>query len=770
MYFYEEYRSRNKDSYGNGTVYNNDSRLDLTQVLAYMEALTETYKKYRHSHPALLEAACFRVMYPAMLLDPAENDPLAGRADVLPLGLGHQYTNGEFGFVINKAWFRGAMADRALPEEQRARLRTLWDYWETRNTIAKAEDRQPASEKQYMHAANWSEGPATLLPSYRIAGLNLDYEKLLRLGLPGLMEEVRRSQAASPVRDTRLYEGMVQSLEVVAQVFLWYADRIRAQAGSCCDPARRAELAEMARICRKLAGHRPDTFREALQLVCLYSIVAGPREWGRMDDYLAEYYAQDVRAGLLDDEETIRLLTGLWRLMIAKEQITDDRVIIGGRGRRHERNADRLAMLMMETSRRVADIVPQLTLRFYQGQNPALYEKGLEVIGEGCTYPMLYNDDVIIPGIMKVFGVEEREAEDYLPFGCGEFIINHRRINTPNSFINLSNALLGTLNNGRETLENAYICPDRGCLADYESFDELFDAYCRNVDDLMDIAAAMQGRSYEVLREDMSMNLISVLYDDCLARGRGLLDGGAAGLDGCCEMYGLVTAGESLYAIKKLVYEDRAISRETLTAALKAQFAGYERERAMLLAAPKYGNDDPAVDAVVAKVHELVCFSSLGKSGKYGLDRFTIVNINNKGNTMLGRFTGATPNGRPARDSLSNGNNPTAGMDKNGVTAFLNSLLKMRTDIHAGVVQNMKFSKEVFRDMRDTVVKPLLDAYFQGGGAQAMISVVGREDLENAMREPEKYGNLIVRVGGFSARFVELDRDIQTDILNRTMY
>ena len=190
----------------------------------------------------------------------------------------------------------------------------------------------------------------------------------------------------------------------------------------------------------------------------------------------------------------------------------------------------------------------------------------------------------------------------------------------------------------------------------------------------------------------------------------------------------------------------------------------------MLLAAPKYGNDDPAVDAVVAKVHELVCFSSLGKSGKYGLDRFTIVNINNKGNTMLGRFTGATPNGRPARDSLSNGNNPTAGMDKNGVTAFLNSLLKMRTDIHAGVVQNMKFSKEVFRDMRDTVVKPLLDAYFQGGGAQAMISVVGREDLENAMREPEKYGNLIVRVGGFSARFVELDRDIQTDILNRTMY
>lgn len=770
VYFYEEYRSRNRAEYGNGTVYNNVSRLDFQQVLHYMEALTGTHRRFRDAHPARLEAECFKVMYPAMLLDVAGTDCLAGRADVLPLGLGHQYTNGEFGFVINKVWFRKAMADEALPEEDRARLKTLWDYWSTRNTIAKAEDRQPPSEKRYMQFPTWSDGPATLLPSYRIAGLNLDYEKLLRLGLPGLIAEVRRKRECAEYRDDALFDGIVSSLEIVPDVFLWYADRIAHAAEREKEPDRRAELTEMARICRKLSGDRPGTFREALQLVCLYSIVAGPREWGRMDDYLAEFYAEDVRGGILDDEEAVRLLTSLWRLMIAKEQITDDRVIIGGRGRRHEKNADRLALLMMETSRRVSDIVPQLTLRFYAGQDPALYEKALDVIGEGCTYPMLYNDDVIIPGIIKVFGVEEKEAEDYLPFGCGEFIINHRRINTPNSFINLSNALLGTLNHGRETLVGAQLTPDRGALADYETFDALFDAYCRNVDDLMDIGAAIQGRSYAVLREDMALNLVSVLYDDCLDRGRGLLDGGVVGLDGCCEMYGLVTAGESLYAIKKLVYEDRMISRETLLAALAHQFEGYEKERAMLLAAPKYGNDIPAVDDVVAKVHELVSFSSMSKSGKYGLSRYTIVNINNKGNTMLGRFTGATPNGRAAHESLSNGNNPTAGMDKSGFTAFLNSLLRMRTDIHAGVVQNMKFSKEVFRDLRDTAVKPALDTYFSGGGAQAMISVVGREDLENAMREPERYGNLIVRVGGFSARFVELDRDIQTDILSRTMY
>ncbi|MGI6003520.1 MAG: glycine radical domain-containing protein [Lachnospiraceae bacterium] len=169
-------------------------------------------------------------------------------------------------------------------------------------------------------------------------------------------------------------------------------------------------------------------------------------------------------------------------------------------------------------------------------------------------------------------------------------------------------------------------------------------------------------------------------------------------------------------------------------------------------------------------VHEMVCYTMLDISGKYyGLDCFGMVNINNRDNTTYGRNTGATPDGRHAGQSLSNANNPTSGMDKNGVTAFINSLLKARGDIHFGTVQNMKFSKETFNGMRKTIIYPLMDSYFGRGGTQAMINVVGREDLENARREPEKYTNLIVRVGGFSARYVELADDVQLDILNRTL-
>ena len=207
-----------------------------------------------------------------------------------------------------------------------------------------------------------------------------------------------------------------------------------------------------------------------------------------------------------------------------------------------------------------------------------------------------------------------------------------------------------------------------------------------------------------------------------------------------------------------------------MLAMLKADFEGYEEELSLLLNLDKFGNDLDDVDDMMTAVHEMVCEKMLDISGKYyGLDCFGMVNINNRDNTTYGRNTGATPDGRRAGDSLSNANNPTAGMDKNGVTAFVNSLLKARGDIHFGTVQNMKFSKETFNNMRQSIILPLMDSYFGRGGTQAMINVVGREDLENARLHPEKYTNLIVRVGGFSARYVELADDVQLDILNRTL-
>ncbi len=261
----------------------------------------------------------------------------------------------------------------------------------------------------------------------------------------------------------------------------------------------------------------------------------------------------------------------------------------------------------------------------------------------------------------------------------------------------------------------------------------------------------------------------SMLYDDCIARGKSLVGGGVRFRGGLIETYGMVNAADSLTAIKSLVYDRKVMTLQQMVTALDADFNGFEREYRLMRLAPKYGNDDAAADGMLCAVSEHVAAHTHAQAERLGLDYFLIVNINNHMNVGLGAQTGASAEGRRSRAPLANGNTPTAGNDTQGVTAFLNSIVKPDVSLHAGYTHNMKFSKSTFRDERPKV-EALLNTYFANGGAQAMITVVGRGEMEAALQEPEKYRNLIVRVGGFSARFVELTPEIQRDLLARTLY
>ncbi len=779
MYWKEHYTTRTAESYeGYDTIYNNEPRLNFSELLDHMETFTQVYQSCKNDPPAIREAKCFDAQYPQMLLGIMPNDLFCGRADIFPLGMNAQYINSEWGFVMNFQWFEEKIQDPEVTEEDKERLEKLRDFWSDHTSTRRFLAEMDPEDRVYMVTGGVTDGrtldlegqPHAASALQRVAGIFLDYEKLLSLGLPGLHSLIDEKEKQHPENDANFYEGIRMSLRTVEKVLLWYAGQARELAGREENPSRRADLEEMERICRKLVHEKPETFREAIQLVILYTLLDGAREWGRMDDYLGPYYVRDLQKGILDEEEAIRLLTSFWRLMIVKEQVTDDRVIIAGLGRKHPEEADQLAMVIMEVSRRVRDIVPQLTLRMYEGMDPALYQKAMDCLGEGTTYPMLYQDENIIPGIQKVFGVSYEEAKRWMPLGCGEFTIDHRIIASPNSILNLPNVLWGTINGGYDATDQYRLTPNTTTLADYDSFEDLWQAYCSNIEFLSDVSARNHSRGYVIIAGDMSLNLHNLLYDGCLDAGKSVISGGTVKCGGSDEIYGLVTCSDSLYAIKTCVYEEKKISKETLLAALKADFSGYEEIRAMLLDVDKFGNDLEGPDNMMQAVHEQVSFATMELSGKYfGLDCFGMVNINNRDNTTHGRNTGATADGRHAGVYLSNANNPTSGMDKNGVTAFINSLLKARNDIHFGVVQNMKFSKDTFNRMRDTVILPVMDSYFGRGGTQAMISVVGREDLENARKEPEKYANLIVRVGGFSARYVELADDVQLDILNRTL-
>jgi pyruvate-formate lyase len=262
---------------------------------------------------------------------------------------------------------------------------------------------------------------------------------------------------------------------------------------------------------------------------------------------------------------------------------------------------------------------------------------------------------------------------------------------------------------------------------------------------------------------------LSLLYDDCIKNNKPIFEGGIRYLGGTLETYGNTNAADSLMTIKQLVFDEKRIPQAALPDILKANFEGFAIERAIMKKVAKYGNDNTEADAMLLRVHNHICNFTREQAIKVGLHHYLVVIINNHANTILGRKTHASADGRGAFCPMANANAPSSGEDKNGLTSMLNSIVKPPTNIHAGSVQNIKFSRELFNQQRD-VTKVLLDTYFDGGGSQAMITVLGKDDLKNAMKNPEQYQNLMVRVGGFSARFVELDKDVQEEILARTLY
>jgi pyruvate-formate lyase len=274
---------------------------------------------------------------------------------------------------------------------------------------------------------------------------------------------------------------------------------------------------------------------------------------------------------------------------------------------------------------------------------------------------------------------------------------------------------------------------------------------------------------YDMAGASANYLFLSILFDDCLERGKGIYSGGVRYLGGTIESYGNTNVADSLAAIKKLVYEEKKLTLDQLVKILDHDFKGFEKERWWMLNYPKFGNDDDYVDNIRVEVDEHINSFAKSMGPKAGLHSYLNVIINNSANTTMGLLTAASPDGRKAFTPMANGNAASGGADKNGLTAYLNSIVKPDNTIHAGAVQNLKLSRELLTTYRNQT-ESLLQTYFEKGGAQLMINCLNRSDLENAMKEPEKYGSLIVRVGGFSARFIDLPRDVQLEILGRTLY
>ena len=538
--------------------------------------------------------------------------------------------------------------------------------------------------------------------------------------------------------------------------------------------AARSRLQDLELMERDLAvirTQKPATFHQALQLFWIYALVAGVINYGRMDDVLGPYLQRDLEDGLITEEEAYRYLKSLWKMIENRRTTVNGRIIVGGEGREHPEEGDTFARICLRVCRDTRYVEPQFTLRFSKNTPADIMDMAYDCIGSGATYPTLYNDDVNIEAVMYGMRVSREIAEQYVPFGCGEFVIQGKSVGTPNTLLNLLKLLNITLNAGIDPMDGKakngpVSIPE--CSA-FTTFDELYDTYKELLDYYFDLSVEAQKHSYEVMNQEASFLFTSILMDDCITRGRALLDGGVQILGGTNETYGNINASDALYAIRKLVYEDKVYTLQQLHEAQLADFEGYEQLRKDLLHADKYGNDKPECDALANDLYEFVAKGIRQRGIDAGLGYYLIVISNNQTNTDWGHQTFASLDGRKTGVFMNPANNPQGGAAKSGPTACLNSLSRFQAKYHGGSVQNIKFTPRMFNEDRDKI-RILFDTYFKKGGCQLMVTVVDHGVLEDAQKHPEKYPDLIVRVAGYSAVFVNLTRDIQDELLSRMLY
>ncbi|MBQ7268652.1 MAG: pyruvate formate lyase family protein [Bacteroidales bacterium] len=734
----------------------------LPEQLEIMERYTRVHREHLGSSKEIREAACLEVLYPTLLRHIQDQDLTAGRLDFLPIGFGCVTSLGGVGHYCV---FRKLKAFReTLPEAMRPRVDALYDYWKDHDlkTLYNQETLQDGILGMFID----TEYP--MIATARLSGMMLDYPTLLSLGIGGLRKRIGERLSEDP--ENEFLTAGLSCLDIFVKCAETLLQDALAQARGA-SPERADELKRMAAVLENIKEKAPETFPEALQLLWLYALLAGVINYGRLDDFLGPYLAADLREGRLTEDEAYRYIRSLWTLIENRRTTVNGRIIVGGRGRKHPEDADIFLHLAMKVAKDCRYVEPQFTLRLDKDTSEQVWDEALEALGAGATYPTIYNDDVEIPAVAYGMRIDEKTAEQYVPFGCTEFVIQGQSTGTPNICINLLKILTIYMNGGIDPEDG--IRKDGGVpirpLGEYRTFEEFYDGYKRLLDFYLDLSAEAQYHSYEVMNRHVAFLFTSLLMDDCIARGKAVLDGGVRYLGGTNETYGNINASDSLQAIKTLVFDQKKYTLKQLEEAVLANFEGYGQVREDCLACDKYGNDLDTADSMANDLYEFVAKGVRERGIAIGMQYFLIVISNNQLNTEWGLKTAASPDGRLRGMYMNPANNPQGGADKNGPTAMLNSLAKFDARYHAGSVQNIKFTPAMFNGHRD-VIKSLFRTYFDRGGCHIMVTVVDSGVLEDAMAHPEKYPNLIVRVAGFSAVFVDLSPDIQKELLSRVLY
>lgn len=689
-----------------------------------------------------------------------------------------------------------------INSRQKEELKRICSWW-TGKTLIERGYSIMSQQNREIHDAGIIRAEGNLTSGD--AHIAVNFEKVLEIGLKGYLRNIKKCQESLQDSEERFFEkqDFFNSLIIGINAFQSFIERFEKlsyEMAECeTDPVRRAELIKISEICGNISENPPAGFHEALQLTWFIQLILQIESnghsvsLGRMDQYLYRFYKNDLVAGKITEEFAMELLENTWIKLLTINKIRSwshtrysaggplyQNVTIGGQTRDGKDAVNELSYLILDSVGRMKLTQPNLSVRFHKNMSNDFLNHCVDVIGRGFGMPAFNNDEIVIPSLIDL-GISKEDAFNYSAIGCIEIAVPGKwgyRC-TGMSFLNFMRVLLAAMHNGLDEMSGKTFHKGTGEFKDFTEFGDIMKAWKEQIGFYTRASVEIDTAADLALEELVPDILCSAFVDDCIGRGKTIKEGGSvydfiSGLQ-----VGIANLGNSLAAIKKLVFEEALISKETLLENLKNNFEGSagEKIRQLLLNyAPKYGNDDDYVDLLLREAY-LYYIDELSKyhTTRFGRGpigcRYYAGTSSISSNVPSGSVVPATPDGRKAFTPLAEGSSPTSGSDTLGPTAVFKSVSKLPTNkIMGGVLLNQKLSPSALTNetQRQKLISIIRTFFETLKGWHVQYNIVSRETLLAAKKEPENYRDLVVRVAGYSAFFTTLSPDTQDDIIART--
>ena len=604
----------------------------------------------------------------------------------------------------------------------------------------------------------------------------LGYQQVLELGFEGLAAQVRaqiEAQPDAPADQQAFRQSLLEVAEAGCSLGKRYAARARQLRANNCDPARAGELERLEEVLEQVPARPARSFYEAVQSLWFAHIIntwedgINANSLGRLDQILYPYYRKDIDQGRLTEAEAFELLCCLWIKLYRDYDVQQSTV--GGLRPDGLDGTNALSYLMLDVTQAL-DFVRCLSVRLHKDSPELLLRRSLEIVGAGKGIPFFFNDEVLIPALTDS-GIALEDARDYAPIGCIEITIpGEANPHAVSNRINLLKCLELALNQGRSMVTGETFGPNSGDPAAFETIEAVIAAYQQQVEYLVERMVEENLRLQSVYRLTSPMPYKSLLTAGCLESGRDFNNQGAKYDYHESMPMGIPNVADSLAALQKLVFEERKFTLAEVIEALKNNYPREGLRQELLRRAPKFGNDEDAVDNLAARVFRHYCDLMKRISAQSGIaffaQPFTFVWL-----VEAGERTAATPDGRRQGDNLAYSISPMQGRDFRGLTALINSLSKLPQRLAPGSTSAIvEIEPGLFSETQIGYLATLLQTAVEKGVGQLQFNVVNADTLRKAQAEPERYRSLAVRVSGFSQRFCLLDRKMQDHIIARTKH